>query len=278
MTLLWNCLELDIFNNVACLKTSKAIQDAFQELYFFDQNLSCINQIYENIFSLQQEEGSVDDYFSKLKAIWDELNVYQPSTTDLAIQKKYRNEFQVAKFLSGLKTNLKPMGSHILFGKEISSIGETFARICKAALPHFVSKSTRLALVTPCVRYIPPYGNSGGYNRGHIGSFDRGGCRGGRGTQKCSHCERINHNVDFCWKLHGKPAWASQAMIERELSKSPLSNQITISKSEYDSMVQRTHASSSSTANANVFSSGNICLHIPLPIHLGFSSLEPLTI
>ena len=68
MTLLWNSLEPDIFNNVACQETSKAVWDTLRELYSSDQNISRVFQIYQNIFSLQQGDRSVDEYFSILKA------------------------------------------------------------------------------------------------------------------------------------------------------------------------------------------------------------------
>ena len=73
------------------------------------------------------------------------------------------------------------------------------------------------------------------HNRGS--SSERGGRRGGRGgrggrgTKKCTHCGATNHDVEFCWKLHDKPAWANQATLEGEPSAlAPI--QITMSKTE----------------------------------------------
>ena len=60
------------------------------------------------------------------KGMWDELNVYQLLSTDLQKQQKYREEFRVAKFLSGLKSDLDPIRSQILSGKDIPTVRETY--------------------------------------------------------------------------------------------------------------------------------------------------------
>ena len=135
MTLLWNSLEPDVFQNVSCAESAKEIWDNLQEMYSSDQNISRIYQLYEDIFSFEQGDRSVDDYFSILKGMWDELNVYQPLTTDLKKQQQHREEFWVAKFLSGLKKELVPVSSQILSGKEISTVSEAFAYVRRAAVP-----------------------------------------------------------------------------------------------------------------------------------------------
>ena len=66
--------------------------------------------------------------------MWDELNVYQPLSTDLQKQQKYREEFRVAKFLSGLKLDLVPIRSQILSGKDILIASETYAQVRRASI------------------------------------------------------------------------------------------------------------------------------------------------
>uniref|UniRef100_A0A5B6ZV70 Integrase catalytic domain-containing protein n=1 Tax=Davidia involucrata TaxID=16924 RepID=A0A5B6ZV70_DAVIN len=264
MTLLWNSLEPEVFHNVSCAESSKEIWDSLQEMYSSDQNLSRIYQLYQDIFSLQQGDRSVDEYFSILKGMWDELNVYQPLSTDLKIQQRHREEFRVAKFLSGLKPELAPISSQILSGREIPTVSETFARVRRATIhPSPSEKEDRSALAVPARHHIPPPGDHGGRSssstsRGRGGHRGRGG-RGGRGTRHCTHCDQNNHSVDFCWKLHGKPTWANQATLEGEHSDSVPGDQVLISKTEYDAILQR--ASASSAPTANLITSGNTCLH-----------------
>uniref|UniRef100_A0A2N9H3N1 Integrase catalytic domain-containing protein n=1 Tax=Fagus sylvatica TaxID=28930 RepID=A0A2N9H3N1_FAGSY len=255
MTWLWNSLEPDVFNNVSYLESSKDIWDTLHLMYSSEENITRIHELYQDMFSLQQGDRSIEEYFSLLQGMWDELNVYQPLSTDLQKQQKYREEFRVAKFLSGLKPDLNPIRSQILSGKDIPTVRETYARVRRAAISSSGVKDERSALVG---HYDTPQGERGDHNsrRGtHNGRGGRGGRSGGggRGLKKCTHCGRTNHTVDFCWKLHGKPAWANHATVDGDNS-TPSEEQVLISKAEYDSILQR--ASSSS-----MVASGNTCLH-----------------
>jgi hypothetical protein len=255
MTWLWNSLEPDVFNNVSYLESSKDIWDTLHLMYSSEVNITRIHELYQDMFSLQQGDRSIEEYFSLLQGMWDELNVYQPLSTDLQKQQKYREEFRVAKFLSGLKPDLDPIRSQILSGKDIPTVRETYARVRRAAISSSGVKDERSALVG---HYDTPQGERGDHSsrRGtHNGRGGRGGRSGGggRGIKKCTHCGRTNHTVDFCWKLHGKPAWANHATVDGDNS-TPSEEQVLISKAEYDSILQR--ASSSS-----MVASGNTCLH-----------------
>jgi hypothetical protein len=256
MTWLWNSLEPDVFNNVSYLESSKDIWDTLHLMYSSEENITRIHELYQDMFSLQQGDRSIEEYFSLLQGMWDELNVYQPLSTDLQKQQKYREEFRVAKFLSGLKPDLDPIISQILSGKDIPTVRETYARVRRAAISSSGVKDERSALVG---HYDTPQGERGDHSsrRGtHNGRGGRGGRSGGgdRGPRKCTHCGRTNHTVDFCWKLHGKPAWANHATVDGDNSTPISEEQVLISKAEYDSILQR--ASSSS-----MVASGNTCLH-----------------
>jgi uncharacterized membrane protein YgcG len=256
MTWLWNSLDPDVFNNVSYLESSKDIWDTLHLMYSSEENITRIHELYQDMFSLQQGDRSIEEYFSLLQGMWDELNVYQPLSTDLQKQQKYREEFRVAKFLSGLKPDLDPIRSQILSGKDIPTVRETYARVRRAAISSSGLKDERSALVG---HYDTPQGERGDHSsrRGtHNGRGSRGGrsSGGGRGSKKCSHCGRTNHTIDFCWKLHGKPAWANHATIDGDNSTPISEEQVLISKAEYDSILQR--ASSSS-----MVASSNTCLH-----------------
>ncbi|KAH7833441.1 hypothetical protein Vadar_006365 [Vaccinium darrowii] len=110
------------------------------------------------------------------------------------------------------------------------------------------------ALAAPTASPASSFGHFGNRNLSHNrgSSSERGGRRGGRGgrggrgTKKCTHCGATNHDIEFCWELHGKPAWANQAALEGEPS-ALAPTQITMSKTEYNSLIQRGNASPSSS-------------------------------
>ncbi|GMY05189.1 UBN2_3 domain-containing protein [Fagus crenata] len=147
MTWLWNNLESDVFNNVSYLKSSKDIWYTLHLMYSFEENTTRIHELYQDMFSLQQGDCSIKEYFSLLQGMWDELNVYQPLSTDLQKQQQYREEFRVGKFLSGLKPDFDPIHSQILSGKDIPTISETYARVRRAAISFFGVKDEQSALV-----------------------------------------------------------------------------------------------------------------------------------
>uniref|UniRef100_A0A2N9J5N3 Integrase catalytic domain-containing protein n=1 Tax=Fagus sylvatica TaxID=28930 RepID=A0A2N9J5N3_FAGSY len=228
MTWLWNSLEPDVFNNVSYLESSKDIWDTLHLMYSSEENITRIHELYQDMFSLQQDDRSIEEYFSLLQGMWDELNVYQPLSTDLQKQQKYREEFRVAKFLSGLKPDLDPIRSQILSGKDIPTVRETYARGERG--DHSSRRGT------------------------HNGRGGRGGRSGGggRGLKKCTHCGRTNHTVDFCWKLHGKPAWANHTTVDGNNS-TPSKEQVLISKAEYDSILQPSdHMTGNSSLLSNI--------------------------
>jgi hypothetical protein len=151
---------------------------------------------------------------------------------------------------------LIPFTLQILSGKDIPTISETYARVRRAAISSFGVKDERSAFVG---HYDTPQGERGDHSS-HWGTYNGRGSRGGRsggrgrGPRKCTHCGRTNHTLDFCWKLHGKLAWANHAIVDGDNSTPISEEQVLISKAEYDSILQR--ASSSS-----MVASSNTCLH-----------------
>jgi hypothetical protein len=172
MTWLWNSLEPDVFNNVSYLESSKDIWDTLHLMYSSEENITRIHELYQDMFSLQQGDRSVEEYFSLLQGMWDELNVYQPLSTDLQKQQKHQEEFRVAKFLSGLKPDLDPIRSQILSGKDIPTVSETYARVRRAAISSSGVKDERSALVG---QYDTSQGERGGHS-------SRRGTHNGRGS------------------------------------------------------------------------------------------------
>uniref|UniRef100_A0A2N9H562 Uncharacterized protein n=1 Tax=Fagus sylvatica TaxID=28930 RepID=A0A2N9H562_FAGSY len=67
MTWLWNSLEPDVFNNVSYLESSKDIWDTLHLMYSSEENITRIHELYQDMFSLQQGDRSIEEYFSFLQ-------------------------------------------------------------------------------------------------------------------------------------------------------------------------------------------------------------------
>ena len=59
-------------------------------MYDNEKNPSRVFEIYEHLFELKQGDRSMPEFYGKLKGLIDELEMYQPSVTDVATLRGYR--------------------------------------------------------------------------------------------------------------------------------------------------------------------------------------------
>ena len=156
------------------------------------------------------------DYYNKFKGVCEELNIYQPISSNVKIIKKQRDSMQVARFLSGLPKSLNPVKSKNLASPDLPSLSEVFGRLQQATLFYSsiapFSSSSIDALPSGDKSAFTTYMGSnkgghgcqgrggrgrGGRDQGGHGS-EQGGCGRGRGLHKCTYCHGENHAIDFC--------------------------------------------------------------------------------
>ncbi|XP_043725636.1 uncharacterized protein LOC122672203 [Telopea speciosissima] len=150
-------------------------------------------------FSFNQEGKSIGEYYSSLKRMWEELNVYQPISTDASVIKSQRSEFLRVVSLSVVKSD------PTLVSKDNSALfistgghgrgGGTSSRGCGSG--------------SGC--------GAGSGGRG-TGSHLAGSFSGDSGSRWCSHCGRPNHTIYKCWLKHGKPQWAREQFANAAVS------------------------------------------------------------
>ncbi|XP_018716081.2 uncharacterized protein LOC108954493 [Eucalyptus grandis] len=205
---LWNSMEPSIATNVMFHTTAKGVWGDLMESYSQDKNMSRVYELYEKIFNFKQGDKSLGEYYSALKGMWEELNLYQPITTDLERLKTQRVEFQVAKFLSRLNALTYAVKSRFFFGERVPSMNEAFCRIQRIVPPSSTSSKDNSA-------FVASSGGRGGFSnkgRGFGGGRSRGGGRSGQSSdpvsRQCIHCGKFGHIVDTCWAKHEKPEWA----------------------------------------------------------------------
>ena len=64
--------------------------DTLKVIYGNKKNLSRVFEIYEHLFELKQGDRFVPEFHGELKGLIDELEMYQPSVTDVATLRGYR--------------------------------------------------------------------------------------------------------------------------------------------------------------------------------------------
>jgi hypothetical protein len=219
------------------ISPSKAIWDEWARMYGYRSNITRTVDIFEGLFTTKQAGRPLQEFYGSLRSLLNQLEVYQPYTTDIATQRRYREELAVALFLAGLDS---PVSSQIrgpiLSAPSLPSLGETFStalRVSTGAVspvaPLSVTESTALLSSGPRSR---SRGSDGGRGRGRDGQ-GRGRGRDGQLYPPCEHCNRYGHRSDRCWQKFGKPDQVAHSTTTiGTFSTAP--ELMTISRTEYD--------------------------------------------
>ena len=90
-------------------------------------------------FSAKQNRKPLSEHYAFLKGIWEELNVYQPLSDDIEVQRRQWQEFQVAKFLSSLDSKYVEVKPSILASEKLPSLSNVYACLQRIDLQSFSS-------------------------------------------------------------------------------------------------------------------------------------------
>ena len=81
-------MESKINCSLVYLPTAKLIWEQAKELYFGVNNLKRIYDLHQAYFSLTLNDVSLEDNYNKFKGICEELNIYQPISSNFKTMKK----------------------------------------------------------------------------------------------------------------------------------------------------------------------------------------------
>ncbi len=132
MVLSWiiNSVSKDIAASVIYLNTAKEIWFDLKER-FSQKNGPRIYQIQKSISTLSQENLSVSAYYTKLKALWEELNNYRPiSACSCGAQTSALEYFQqesIFQFLMGLNDSYAHIRGQILLIDPMPPMNKVFS-------------------------------------------------------------------------------------------------------------------------------------------------------
>ncbi|CAL2257403.1 unnamed protein product [Prunus armeniaca] len=170
---------------------------------------------------LKQEGRFVSTYFTKLKAIWLELDKrcpFQMKCTDdmktfqAVVMVDCVYDFIMCDLWAGLDDSYEKVSSDILQCDKVPSIENVFLMVRREAQrqntmfgfgtkigePIIVFASKNIAMVswpTWSCSFIVPYR--------HLTSVEKD-------KLKCDHCSERRHTIDTCWALHGVPDWEKE--------------------------------------------------------------------
>jgi len=136
---------------------------------------------------------SVGAYFTKIKALWDELSNYRPipycSCGSMKTIHEYFHHEYVFQFLMGLNDSFSHIRGQILLIDHLPPINRVFA-LLGISVGYFSHNS---ATMMSKVSSSSPNNRSGKTQTSH------------KVKPTCSHCGIVGHSVEKCYRVHGYP-------------------------------------------------------------------------
>lgn len=133
MSWLIGSMSPEIADNFILYSTAKEIWDAAMELYSKHDNTAELYELEAQLQEVRQGEATVSVYFSNLKRIWQQIDLYEshtwPSPDADRLYKLIVETKRIFRFLAGLKKELDAVRGRILGTKPMPSLNSVFSEI-----------------------------------------------------------------------------------------------------------------------------------------------------
>ncbi|XP_077225003.1 uncharacterized protein LOC143858229 [Tasmannia lanceolata] len=213
-SLLWQSMIPQISGTMMQLSTAKRIWDHTAVLFSGVGNLSRISATYSELMHLRRGDTPLSTYYGQFVSHCQQLDIFMPLTTDLAVAARQRDQLRVVQFLETLGPEFIFFRQQIYGSGTMPSLEEVYQR---------AQQCLGGASLTPAVFYshaTAAYavgdrpargGGMFGRGRGHDSSrggrtmgtdFSSGRGYGGRPRPYCTHCRREGHRDETCYVLH----------------------------------------------------------------------------
>lgn len=126
--------------------------------------------------------------------------MYQPLTSDVESQRK-REEFRLAKFLIGLRSEYENVHALIHTNSEIPSLYELYSIVQRISMNSKCVALGDKSALTSSDRGASFSGRERRSFRSNSDTFQGKG-RGCGTFKKCTGCELTSHTIDTCWDLY----------------------------------------------------------------------------
>ncbi|KAM0995580.1 hypothetical protein ACFX2C_005696 [Malus domestica] len=194
MVLAWilNSVHEDIASSVSYYTSATDVWADLRDR-FSQGNDSRVYQIKREIVEHRQEQQSISAYYTKLKALWDELTSYhEPPTCTCGGLKKIneRDEKEkVMQFLMGLNESYAAVRGQILLMQPLPDTRKAYSLVLQQ------EKQVEVSLTR----------NSNNLHAMNVTSHREPAAQRGNSFLKCSYCDQKYHTVDRCFYLYGFP-------------------------------------------------------------------------
>lgn len=151
--------------------------------------------------NLVQGQDFVSNYFTKLKVFWEELSNYSSNCTcGLCICGGAREKEQVMSFLMGLNDTYAQIQGQILLMDPLTFVNKIFSLVIQEERQRDVGLNQSN---TPLMAFNVRSNNSSNKFQNHHNSGSN--YKNNGKSPFCTHCKRLGHVQDKCYRLHGFP-------------------------------------------------------------------------
>ncbi|XP_062104149.1 uncharacterized protein LOC133815310 [Humulus lupulus] len=191
MSWILHSISSDIKSSILFLDSVAAMWNELNSR--FDQgNGPKIFDLRTSLISLHQGDDSVSSYFTKIKAIWDEITDLCPrlpcTCAASADTLDFLNQEHVLQFLTGLNESFHAVRAQILLIDPFPSLSKVFSMIIQEENQRRLRPSHNTSFIAAIPPSIPPSTS-----------------RTKKMRPTCSHCLKPGHLKEKCFFLHGFP-------------------------------------------------------------------------
>ena len=176
---------------------------------------------------MMQGVATVTGFFTDLQAAWDQLLNFKPSPCcscgkcTYGVNDKittFQHQDSLMQFLNGLNDSYSQVRTQILMMKPSPSIDKAFSLVIQKERQRYSGFT-----ISPSIESTALAFKNQGFNQGnsYLGNNKKG--INAKGRLVCSHCGKLGHVMEKCYKLVGFPpgykqkgrvAMANQVLVE----------------------------------------------------------------
>ncbi|KAH0644766.1 hypothetical protein KY284_032650 [Solanum tuberosum] len=209
MVISWllNSLSKDIAESVLYFKTARTIWKELKDR-FGQSNGSLLYHLQKELSDLVQGNSNIAGYYTKVKRIWDELDSLDTcnhcscnySCGGKAKAFKSQQDNMPIQFLMGLNETYSGVKSNILMVSPLPSANHAYSLLIqdeKQIEMHVEQRFIESAFIATRQQ-----------NESHkpFNVDRRGDSNAKRNCLICSHCKKVGHSFDKCYRIIGFPA------------------------------------------------------------------------
>ncbi|GAU17048.1 hypothetical protein TSUD_105470 [Trifolium subterraneum] len=161
-----------------------------------------VASLQREMYALRQESLSVTEFFTKLKGLWEELELSRPVPNctctfrcvceAMRNAKRFKEEDLVLLFLTGLNDNYAMVRSQVLLMEPFPLLNAVFGLVIQhESLNGLDSVDDQLDQTTSAINFARK-----SYGKNYLPP---------KTEKKCTYCHKTNHIVDNCFRKHGFP-------------------------------------------------------------------------